>query len=229
MGCDGKNNFTFIPSFFACFLIIVLSNITTSQISLWHGSFCPPNTVACRYNAVQYNMIFHMPLHWLMQNIDKSLDSQKTLHTSPSRASYQVSIERNLEKIDPVIAASHCTHKRQSGLRWDMECPLWVDNLSYIIRICSSPSYVYMISSTLRHDFWPLTMISNDLKVFSDVFLKSSKEKSIVEEIELIMGTLVNLYPQKSLTITCDFWTTNPPEWTPFMHGRPWWVLYILS
>ena len=30
-----------------------------------------------------------------MQNINKSLDSQKTLHNSPSRASYGVSIVRN--------------------------------------------------------------------------------------------------------------------------------------
>ena len=40
------------------------------------------NTVECRYSAVQYNMIFHTPLHWLTQNINPNLDSQKTLHVT---------------------------------------------------------------------------------------------------------------------------------------------------
>ena len=68
------------------------------------------------------------------------------------------------------------------------------------------------ISSTLSCDFRPLTMISNDLRVISDVFVKLSQGKNIVEEIELIMGThgdqtspLVNLY---STEIPCDFWNT---------------------
>ena len=43
-----------------------------------------------------------------MQNINQTLDSQKTLHSSPSRASYGVSIVRILEKIDRVITAPHC-------------------------------------------------------------------------------------------------------------------------
>ena len=42
----------------------------------------PSYTVQCRYNAVQYNMIFHTPLHWLMQNINQTLNSQKILHIS---------------------------------------------------------------------------------------------------------------------------------------------------
>ena len=68
------------------------------------------------------------------------------------------------------------------------------------------------ISSTLSCDFRPLTMISNDLRVISDVFMKWSQGKNIVEEIELIMGThgeqtspLVSLY---STEIPRDFWNT---------------------
>ena len=29
-------------------------------------------TVKCHYNTVQYNMIFHTPLHWLTQNINQT-------------------------------------------------------------------------------------------------------------------------------------------------------------
>ena len=53
-------------------------------------------------------------------------------------------------------------------------------------------SALYGISSTLSCDFWPLTVISDDLRVMSDVFVKLSQvKKSIVEEIELIMGACV--------------------------------------
>ena len=38
----------------------------------------------------------------------QTVDSQKTLHTSPSRASYGVSIVRILEKIECVIIAPQC-------------------------------------------------------------------------------------------------------------------------
>ena len=37
-------------------------------------------TVECRYNAVEYNTIMHTPLHWLRQNINQCLHSQKTPH-----------------------------------------------------------------------------------------------------------------------------------------------------
>ena len=50
------------------------------------------NTVKCRYNAVQYNMISHTAQQWLKQNIYQNYHSQKTTHSSPSRASYGVSI-----------------------------------------------------------------------------------------------------------------------------------------
>ena len=56
----------------------------------------------------EYNAIFHAALYWLLQDINPSLSSQKTLHSSPSRVSYGVSIVRILEKTDHVITASQC-------------------------------------------------------------------------------------------------------------------------
>ena len=40
------------------------------------------------YNAVQYNAKFYARLHWPMENINQNLNSQKTLHSSPSLATY---------------------------------------------------------------------------------------------------------------------------------------------
>ena len=69
-------------------------------------------TVECRYNAVQYNTIFHTaPLHWLTHNMNQTLNSQKTFHTSPSQASYGASFVRVREKIDRVITAPYCNTK----------------------------------------------------------------------------------------------------------------------
>ena len=53
-------------------------------------------------------MIFHTSLHWLTSNINKSLESQKKLHTSSSQVSYGMSIVRNLEKINHVLMALYC-------------------------------------------------------------------------------------------------------------------------
>ena len=81
-------------------------------------------------------------------------------------------------------------------------------------------------SSTLSCDFRPLTMISDDLRLTSDVFVKLSLEKNIVEEIELIMGAHADrsspswvCIQQKSLPIARDFWNTNSLGWTPFHMG----------
>ena len=85
-----------------------LSQLGWSLAALcWLKSFT--TTVECSYSAVRYNTIYHTPLHWLTQNINLNLDSQKTLHISPSRASNGVSVARNFEKIDHVITAPHCT------------------------------------------------------------------------------------------------------------------------
>ena len=59
------------------------------------------NIVECRYNAVWYHMILKTALQRLKQNINQSLPPHKTLHTSPLRASYGVSIVRIFEKNRP--------------------------------------------------------------------------------------------------------------------------------
>ena len=63
------------------------------------------NIVKYRYNAV-HDLIYCSTV--LRQNINCSLFSGKTPHTSHERASYRVSIVGILEKINRVIASPHC-------------------------------------------------------------------------------------------------------------------------
>ena len=67
------------------------------------------NTVGCRYNAVQYDLMLHYlhtALQWLKQNINQNLNWKETSHISPSLViRYGVSI---LEKTDRVIMALDC-------------------------------------------------------------------------------------------------------------------------
>ena len=51
-------------------------------------------TVECCYDAVEFVMILHSAQRWQRQNINQTLDSQKTPHISPSRASYGVCVVR---------------------------------------------------------------------------------------------------------------------------------------
>ena len=59
------------------------------NVDIWSGigktmrkTWFVPATVKCYYNAAKHD-IFHTPLHWLSQNINNTLDSQETLHSSP--------------------------------------------------------------------------------------------------------------------------------------------------
>ena len=47
--------------------------------------------------------------------MDQTFESQQTPHTSPSRASYGVSIMRILEKVDRVITAPHCNNDNDNN------------------------------------------------------------------------------------------------------------------
>ena len=67
------------------------------------------STVDCRYNTVYFIMMLHATLQRQQQNINQILNSQKTPHTSPSRASYGVSVVWIWETIDRVITAPRCT------------------------------------------------------------------------------------------------------------------------
>ena len=77
-------------------------------------------TVECRYNTVTFVKILHSTLRWQWQNISQTLDSQKTPHTSPLRASSGVSFVRILEEIDRVITAPHCN------------CDAWTSDDSHV-------------------------------------------------------------------------------------------------
>ena len=71
--------------------------------------------------TVQYNMILHTLLSWLGQNINQSLNIQKTSHSSLVRARFGMSFAMNVEKIDHAKPASHYT-----SLHWHMMKPcLW--------------------------------------------------------------------------------------------------------
>ena len=68
-----------------------------------------------------------------------------------------------------------------------------------------------------------MTVFSNYLGVISDVFVKLSQEKNIVEEIESIMGACAErrspawvCIPKKSLAMTRDFCNTTMLGWTLF-------------
>ena len=81
--------------------------VTQAQCNVWYDLY-NVYTVEYRYSAVQHNMILHMVQQWLRQNMLQRLYSQKTPHTSPSRASYGVSFVSNGVTIDRIITASHC-------------------------------------------------------------------------------------------------------------------------
>ena len=68
----------------------------------WHIPF---RFIITRSNRTWY--FINLQLQWLKQIINPSLNKQNTLHISPSRASYAVSIVRILKKIDRVIMAAH--------------------------------------------------------------------------------------------------------------------------
>ena len=59
-------------------------------------------------NTVKYNMMLHISMQWLRQNINQGFNSYKTPLTSPWRASYGVSFVKILEEIVLVIMAPDC-------------------------------------------------------------------------------------------------------------------------
>ena len=62
----------------------------------------------CSYSAVPFITIWHAALQCQQQNMNQTWSSQQTPHSSPSRASYGVSVVGILRKIDRVITAQHC-------------------------------------------------------------------------------------------------------------------------
>ena len=75
--------------------------------------FCCISGVSLRsqmtvYYALKYNKISNTVMLWWLQNINQTLDSQQTPHSSPSWASYGMSVVRIREKINHVIATLWC-------------------------------------------------------------------------------------------------------------------------
>ena len=57
-------------------------------------------TVQCRYNTVQFITILLTALLWQQQNLNMTSNSQQIPHTSPSRASYGVSVMKTFKQTD---------------------------------------------------------------------------------------------------------------------------------
>ena len=76
------------------------------------GANTAESTVKCHYNlssvVMKLHTILHTALQWQQQNVNEISKSQQTPHTSPSQASYGVSIMRVFEKIDRIITAPFC-------------------------------------------------------------------------------------------------------------------------
>ena len=77
----------------------------------WEAQLCIC-TVECRYNMVQYNMIWHTSPWWLMENINEKLNPQNTPHSLPVRILDIDSVTMALHRTNSVIrdlqTLSHC-------------------------------------------------------------------------------------------------------------------------
>ena len=102
------------------------------------------HTVKCRNNVVQFIMILHMALRWQQQNINHNSNPQQTRHTSPSWASYGVSIKHlsclfshNLIPSFPIILKICTEAGRDPAVLSEMyktirqlKCVLWTSEIS---------------------------------------------------------------------------------------------------
>ena len=79
-------------------------------------------TVDSRYIAFQYNTLLHTPHQKQWKNINPTLHSQKTHHTSPWRARYGVSTVSTMEKV--TVRYRECTVNR-SGLYSPYRTDVW--------------------------------------------------------------------------------------------------------
>ena len=65
---------------------------------------------------VQFITILHMTQQWQQENKNQISNSQQPPHSSPSWASYGVSILRIFKKIDCIIQWAHCTACEHSAV-----------------------------------------------------------------------------------------------------------------
>ena len=85
--------------------------------------------VQCRYNAARFITILTTALLWHQHNLNQSSNSQPTPHTSPSLASYGVSIMRILKKTDRIITAPHCICKQSSPHGTPFDSFAWMNTI----------------------------------------------------------------------------------------------------
>ena len=96
------------------------------------------------------------------------------------------------------------------------------------------PLGVKAFSSTLRCDFWPLSVISDDSRVISDVFVKLSQAKKHCGINGIDHGrpcgtefTLVSLYSTEISHYRSWFLEYKLTPVNSVAHGCPWWILYM--
>ena len=108
-------------------------------------------------------------------------------------------------------------------ITWNKWHKIWHDDVVIIGRWLL-PSLVD--TGDICCHYWQLILVSDDLRVISNVFGTLSQETNILEEIEQIMGTHAErsspswvCIPQKSWVIARDFWNTNLWGWILFCTG----------
>ena len=91
-------------------LHVDFSFLTVWKIYLWK---CP---VECRYNAVQYNKIFHTALRWLKHDINKESNHKLYPIPRPNRQAMGRNLWEFERKVTPHITTPHCISCSMSTL-----------------------------------------------------------------------------------------------------------------
>ena len=105
-------------------------------------------TVKRRYNAVHFITIWHTPLRWQQQNVNQTSNSQQTPPTSPSRASYEVSVMRILKKMDRVITAPRCIRSADGLVPLGARTSAGIFMIKLGSCIYTGPALKYMMTSS---------------------------------------------------------------------------------
>ena len=122
---------------------------------------------------VQFFAVLHTALRWQWQNVDETLNSLQTPHSSPSWVSNGMSVVRILEEIDRIITALSCSLLQMGltsfSLEWRpaLSCMLHAVSLCFFIKhFHDIPSEPTAISSfliylcPLQYTVWQLYMVA---------------------------------------------------------------------
>ena len=116
------------------------------------------DTVECRYNAVQYNVIFHTEFQWPWHYLDHSCHSQKT--------PMGCLLWKFFGKIHPVITAPHCMYISNANRRMiHFSCLLsrriW--SLQSFL-VTSGIIFIKVLSKSIHHSCCIQSAITKSLK-----------------------------------------------------------------